>query len=256
MAEHAPIAVAVPTPTKRFGTRAVLAALALIVVTVPFGLLLLFVRAKWAPLLRLDYGVRDDVYRFAVRHAWFVRAMKSVSTVGSSPVYLLVFAVVVIWLLLRRLRRLAAFVVVTVVGSVVLNTVAKAAVARARPVLPVPIVTASGQSFPSGHAQAAIVTYAVLLLVFLPALRGAWRYLAYIAATVMVAAIGFSRIALGVHFLSDVLAAYLLGAAWVMAMTAVFSAWRHEIGRPPVHPAEGLEPEHADQLTPSTQRTA
>ena len=87
-----------------------------------------------------------------------------------------------------------------------------------------------------------MVAAAVLLLVFLPLLRRAWRALAIAAAVAWVLAIGFARITLGVHYVSDVLAGYALGAAWVAAMIAVFNAWRRERGRPPADPAQGLEP--------------
>jgi undecaprenyl-diphosphatase len=103
-------------------------------------------------------------------------------------------------------------------------------------------------SFPSGHAQSSIVATSVLLLVFLPALRGAWRWVAVAAGVAWVLTVGFSRVALGVHYVSDVLAGYALGAAWVVAMTAAFSAWRRERGRPGVEPGQGIEPEHAERL--------
>jgi undecaprenyl-diphosphatase len=176
--------------------------------------------------------------------------MKAVSFAGSTPVYVAVFATVAVWLVWRRLWRLAVFVVVTMVGSSVLNGVVKQAVHRARPVLDDPLVHLSSKSFPSGHAQAAPVAYAVLLLVFLPALHGSWRRVAAAVAVVIVATIGFSRVALGAHYVSDVLAGYILGGAWVVASTAAFSAWRREEGRPGVAPAEGLEPEHAGLLDP------
>jgi membrane-associated phospholipid phosphatase len=113
-----------------------------------------------------------------------------------------------------------------------------------------PVAHAGGNSFPSGHAQAAVVCYGVLLLVFMPALSRAWRRVAVTVAVLMVLGIGFSRVALGVHYVSDVVAGYVLGAAWLVAMTATFSAWRRELGRPPVHPSQGLEPEHSRELTP------
>jgi undecaprenyl-diphosphatase len=59
---------------------------------------------------------------------------------------------------------------------------------------------------------------------------------------VYVLAIGFARVTLGVHYVSDVLAGYVLGAAWVAAMIAAFNAWRRERGRPAADPAQGLEP--------------
>jgi membrane-associated phospholipid phosphatase len=232
----------------RFGARAVLAGVALALVAVPFGLLLLFVEERWPPLLRLDRGARDDLHAYALTNDGFVTAMKAVSIVGSGPVYLPLLAAVAIWLAWRGLPRLALFVAVTAAGSALLNPLVKSAVDRSRPVLPDPVARADGLSFPSGHAQSAMVTYSVLLLVFLPALRGRRRIAALAGAATMVAAIGFSRVALGVHYVSDVLAGYVLGAAWVAAMTAAFSAWRRERGRPGVDVADGLEPEAAERL--------
>jgi len=232
-------------PEGRFGLRALVAAAALALVAVPFGLLLLLVQDKWSPLLRADTGARDDLHRYAVDHGPFVIAMRALSAIGSTTVWLAVFAAVVAWLLWRRLPRLALFVAVTVVVSPILNGVVKAAVHRSRPLLPDPVAHASGQSFPSGHAQGAIVGCSVLLLVFLPWLRGVWRPIAVVAAVMLTAAIGFSRVALGVHYVSDVLAGYALGAAWVAAMIAAFNALRVERGRPKARPTDGLEPDAA-----------
>jgi membrane-associated phospholipid phosphatase len=234
----------------RFGVRAVLAAAALVLVAVPFGLLLFFVQDRWPPLLQVDVAGRDGLHGFAVSHLGFVTVMETLSTIGSWWVYLLVFAVVAGWLLWRRLPRLALFVAVTGGVSPLLNELVKLVVHRSRPVVADPIVHANGASFPSGHAQAAMVGYAVLLLVFLPLLRGLARPAAIGVAVLVVAAMGFSRVALGVHFVSDVLAGYVLGAAWVASMVAVFNIWRRESGQPAVDPVGGLEPDNADRLDP------
>lgn len=238
----------------RFGARAVLAAAAIGLVAVPFSLLLLSVEAQWPPLLQADRAARDDLHAYAVAHGGFVTAMEALSTFGRWWAYLICFSVVLTWLLRRRQVRLAWFVVVTVGGSGLVNEVVKAAVHRARPVLADPVAHESGASFPSGHAQGAVVGYAVLLLVFLPVLRGSLRRLAVVVAVVMVAAIGFSRVALGVHYVSDVLAGYVLGAAWVAAMIASFTTWRLENARPPARPTDGLEPEDAPPTDPGPSR--
>jgi membrane-associated phospholipid phosphatase len=237
------------TPERRFGLRALLAATALVLVAVPFGLLLFLVQDKWSPLLRADTGARDDLHGYAVDHQSFVTAMRVLSTLGSTTVWLALFTAVVVWLVMRGSRRLALFVAVTVAGSSVLNQVVKNAVDRARPVLPDPVAHASGQSFPSGHAQGALVGFAVLLLVFLPWLRGAWRPTAVVAAVIVTIAIGVSRVALGVHYVSDVLAGYVLGGAWVIAMTAAFNALRMERGQAKARPQEGLEPNAAASMS-------
>ena len=227
----------------RFGARAVFAGAALLLVAVPFGLLLFLVEDSWRPLVRIDGGARDDLHAVALHHDGLVSALKVLSTIGSAVVYIPLFAAVAAWLAWwQRLPRLAAFVVVTMAGSALLNSLVKLAVDRARPVLDDPVAHAAGMSFPSGHAQSAMVAASVLLLVFLPLLRGAWRWVAVGAAVVYVLAIGFARVTLGVHYVSDVLAGYVLGAAWVAAMIAAFNAWRRERGRPAADPAEGLEP--------------
>lgn len=224
-----------------------LVGLALVLVAVPFGLLLLLVRDRWRPLGRLDQGLDEALHRYAVSHDGFVTAMSALSLVGSAVVYVPVFALVVAWLWRRDLPRLALFVIVTVAGSSLLNWAVKAAVNRSRPVLSDPVAEAAGLSFPSGHAQSAIVAYAVLLLVFIPVLRGAWRPVVVALAITMVVAIGFSRLALGVHFLSDVLAGYALGGAWVATMTASFSVWKVERGHDGVDARDGLEPEELEE---------
>jgi len=227
----------------RFGGRALFAGAALLLVAVPFGLLLFLVEDSWRPLVRIDGGVRDDLHTVARHHDALVSALKVLSTIGSAVVYMPLFAAVAAWLLWsQRLPRLAAFVVVTTAGSALLNALVKLAIHRARPVLADPVAHANGMSFPSGHAQSAVVAASVLLLVFLPLLHGAWRWVAVGAAVVYVLAIGFARVTLGVHYVSDVLAGYALGAAWVAAMIAAFNAWRRERGRPAADPAEGLEP--------------
>jgi undecaprenyl-diphosphatase len=215
----------------RFGARTLVAAVALVLVAVPFGLLLFLVQDKWRPLLRIDDGARDDLHSVAAAHDGFVEAMRVLSTIGAAGTYWVVFTIVAAWLLGRRLPRLAAFVAVTVGGSSLVNLAVKHAVARARPVLDDPVAHANGLSFPSGHAQAAVVGYGTLLLVFWPVLGRVGRRVAAATAVVMVLAIGFSRVALGVHYVSDVLAGYVLGAAWLAACAAAFDAWRRELGR-------------------------
>ncbi len=236
-------------PTTRFGARSVLAAVALLLVAVPFALVLLLVEDKWPPLLRADAGTSNSLHGYAVTHAGFVRAMQLTSDSGSGLAWVVVLGAVAVWLLWRRLPILALFVVVTGVGSSLLNAVTKSAVHRLRPVLTNPVAHEPGLSFPSGHAQAAIVGYSILLLVFLPVMHGAWRTLGIALAVFMVLAIGFSRIALGVHYLSDVLGGFVLGGAWVAAMAAAFNAMRVERGRRPVNVSEGLEPEQSPRLT-------
>ena len=128
---------------------------------------------------------------------------------------------------MRRKWRLAGFVVVTIAVSSLLNTAVKDLVDRQRPLVDQPFVHEPGASFPSGHSQAAVVGYGVLLLLVLPSLGRAWRRVAVVLAVLIVIGIGFSRVALAAHYVSDVIAGFALGAIWLGLMTAIFRPWRH-----------------------------
>ena len=72
----------------------------------------------------------------------------------------------------------------------------------------------------------------------------------------LVLAIGFSRLTLGVHYVSDVLGGYALGAAWLLASVAAWEISREERGRRPTHPLEeGVEPEEVEELLEPTAET-
>jgi len=241
-----------PTGPSRYVTRAALAGVALALVAVPFALLLLLVEDTWTPLAEADRGARDSLHHYGLTHPGFVSAMRVVSNSGSGLAWQVVSAVVVVWLLSQRLWRLALFTVITMAGSSLLNGAVKLAVHRGRPSVVQPFVNEPGASFPSGHSQAAVVGYGVLLLVFLPVLSRERRRLAFAVSAVMVLAIGFSRVALAAHYVSDVAAGFVLGLAWLAAMTALFSAWRVQRGRTKVTPREGLAPEQAERLDPTS----
>jgi membrane-associated phospholipid phosphatase len=250
-------AAAVPaTPVRpqdsdaRFGLHGILAFIAVFLVAVPFGILVLLLRQKASWLRHLDLDTASTLHTYDERHPTFVTVMRVVTNLGASLTWIVVLTLVGVWLLYRRLYRLASFLAVTAIGSSLLNEAIKAAVGRTRPVLVNPIATATGKSFPSGHTQAATVGYGILLLIFIPVLSRGWRKLVAAAATIVVLLVGFSRVALGVHYLSDVVGALIIGTAWLLAMTAAFSVWRQDRHLPQVHPTEGLEPEQADRLTP------
>lgn len=225
---------------RQTGARIALVTVVLAVAAVPFVLLLLFVESRWGPLLELDNGARDWLHTYALSHSAFVTVMRVVSNSGSGLAWQIVTVAQAIVLLVRRHIRLAVFVLVTNAGSSLLNSFVKTAVDRARPIVNHPLLHEPGMSFPSGHAQAAVAGYGVLLFVVLPYVRGVWRRVVVLVAAVMVVAIGFSRVALAAHFVSDVLAAYVLGLAWLVSMASVFHVWRrtdaraaHQPGREP-----------------------
>jgi undecaprenyl-diphosphatase len=156
---------------------------------------------------------------------------------------------VAIWLWHRGAQRLAAWAVVTMAIGGILGVALKLLVDRARPAFPEPVAHASGYSFPSGHALNSMLGVGVLLLVFLPVLRGAGRLLAYLAGAAVVLLTGFDRVALGVHYVSDVLAGWVVALAVLAGTATAFEVWRREQGRRPSEPSEGVDPEAADEMS-------
>jgi membrane-associated phospholipid phosphatase len=235
---------------RRFGIHGILAFGAVFLVAVPFGAIVLLLRTKAAWLRTVDLRTAADLHNYDESHPRFVTTMKVITNSGSSLSWIIILTATGLFLLSRRLYRLTAFLAVTAIGSSLLNETIKRVIGRTRPVLDNPIATATGKSFPSGHTQSAIVNWGILLLVFLPAVRRRWRSPVVALVGVVVALIGFSRVALGVHYVSDVVGALIIGSAWLLAMTAAFSTWRQDRHLPPVHPEQGLEPENADRLKP------
>ena len=231
-----------PDPDARGGLRLTLAAVGGLVLAVPFGLLLLLVADRWGPLTRLDQRVAEALHGPALAHPSYVQALQAISLVLSPSVFQVVGVVVAVVLILRRQPRLAAWLVVTVVGSGLLDTAVKDLVGRRRPVFAVPVAHARSTSFPSGHAVGVVAGVGALLLVGLPLVAPALRRRLVLLGALVIVLVGFSRLGLGVHFLTDVIGGYVLGAAWLALTTALFMAWRRDLGRPARPLDAGLEP--------------
>ena len=234
-------------PDERYGLRVTLFAAAFLLVAVPFGLLLNQVQNN-GTLIRLDTSAARHLHDWVRGSDDLVRELKILTFFGSPVWFYVIVTPAVVWVWRRGHTRLAVFLVVTTLGGGLLDTVVKEAVGRPRPSMVEPVATAHGKSFPSGHAMSSTIAYGALLLVFLPAIGRKYRPVVIGGVVLLVAAIGFSRLALGVHYITDVLGGYVLGLAWLAASVAAFSTWRVERGRPPVEVTEGLEPEAAEDL--------
>jgi undecaprenyl-diphosphatase len=238
-------------PVRHFAWRSALGLLVVLGIGLGFGLLLVLVRANWSPLLNLDRGVAQRLNDLVAPNPAAVDALTAVSRLGGRPVMVWLVAVATVLLLIRRRIRLAVYLVVTGVGALLLDPSMKALVGRLRPAVEVPVATAPGNSFPSGHALGSMIVYGALTLVFLPAVPARWRKVFITVGVLIVVAVGVTRIALGVHYLSDVLAGWLLGLGWLSITAYAFRVWRREAGRPTPSLEEGLEPEAGAAIRPA-----
>lgn len=229
----------------RLGVRLTLSAVAVALFSVPFVLLLVLVMSSFAPLNDLDESVARHLHADALAHPGYARLLGIGTEVFGPTTWRVLVVLAAVWAWYRGARRLAVWAVVTITVSGLLNLAVKEVVNRARPVLPDPVSWAPGSSFPSGHAMAVATGTGVLVLMLLPSLRRpAARIAAWAVAAVLIVFVAYTRVALGVHWLSDVIAGVALGVVVVGGITAGFETWRREEGRRPAEPyLEGVEPE-------------
>ena len=242
---------ALKRPLGHFTERSLLGFVVIAGLGTGFGVLLMLVQFHWDPLYELDHGIAVGLNERVSAHHPLVTVLQAVTDLGGRPLLIWLITVAVVGLLIRRRSRLAVYLIVTGIGALILDPSMKTLVGRLRPVVDIPVATAPGHSFPSGHALGSIVAYGAILLVFLPAMAPRWRKPAIGVTALLVILIGFTRVALGVHFVSDVIAGWLLGMAWLGVTAYAFRLWRRERGRPVPPLTEGLEPEAGHDIAPA-----
>jgi undecaprenyl-diphosphatase len=126
-----------------------------------------------------------------------------------------VATVVSIWLLYQRRWRSLAYWAITLSGSIVINRTAKAYWHRLRPSLWNSVAPESDFSFPSGHAMSSMTLVAALVIL---TWGTRWSGIIAIFGSIFVVAIGWTRLYLGVHFPSDILAGWLVALAWAIGV--------------------------------------
>ena len=169
-------------------------------------------------------------------HRWVVdhrvtglsEVMRAISAAGSTAVLAVVATVVAGWLAWRRLWPRAVLVGVTTAGAGLLVPLLKNLVDRPRPPVADRLIVETSWSYPSGHALGATSVIGVLTIVVVASVsRRAARAAATALGVLLIAAIGISRVYLGVHWPSDVLAGWLVGGLWLAFCHALASRWRY-----------------------------
>jgi membrane-associated phospholipid phosphatase len=166
------------------------------------------------PIVQVDARLANALHAHLVPSA--TTALSVVTTFGSTAVLALLVAAAAGYLVPQRRGREAALLAVTLVGAQLLTWILKAIFERPRPAFEDPVATASWFSFPSGHALSSIAVYGAIAYVFVGHVRSPRARAAVAALALLVALIGFSRLYLGVHYLTDVLAGWSAGLAWLL----------------------------------------
>ncbi|HWA18518.1 MAG TPA: phosphatase PAP2 family protein [Devosia sp.] len=161
---------------------------------------------------------------------WLEEAIRDITSLGSFSILALILILVVVALAMSSRRGTALFVAGSVIGGEILSTIFKATFNRTRPdfIDPERVLSAS---FPSGHAALSAVVYLTLGTILAGSTEKTSLRIFYIGTAVFLTLIvGLSRLYLGVHFPTDVLAGWALGIAWALFAGVAYRIW--EIAHP------------------------
>jgi len=195
------------------------------------------------PVAGIDHGVA--LWFHAHLTPTFVTVLRGITEFGSSEWIALVLSLSVLLFVLKRWWASLITLVVAVPGGMLLNELVKILVHRHRPFDQGWFVDWSGYSFASGHSIGATLLYGQIALFLIPVVKSrrgrAWLFA---AAGFVVGMVGFSRIALGAHYMTDVLGGIFFGMMWLTLCLFLFRPLRR-ISLPAVISEVVAEPEPA-----------
>lgn len=180
---------------------------------------------------RFDTAVLLGIHQWA--NPCFDQLMLGITRLGNPEVVVVVVAASWVWLVRRRQWRTSVLLLFACLGTLMLNQGMKLAFARPRPLLWPRLIPEVSYGFPSGHALGAMVLYG--LLAYLLARRYSRHSQSiYLIAAILISAIGLSRLYLGVHYPTDVLAGYAIGFLWLIICRFIFRMKSHRSDSSPV----------------------
>lgn len=196
------------------------------------------------PVAGIDHGVA--LWFHAHLTPAFVSVLRDITEFGSSEWIAVVLSIGVLFFAFKHWWPSLVTLVVVVPGGMLLNELVKIIVHRHRPFVDGWFVDWSGYSFASGHTIGATLLYGQIALFLIPAIKSRrGRILLVSAASFVVIMVGFSRIALGAHYLTDVLGGMFFGMMWLTLCVFAISRPFRRVTLPPVIADVLPEPEPA-----------
>jgi membrane-associated phospholipid phosphatase len=206
------------------------------------------------PVAGIDHGIA--LWFHSHLTPAFVSVLRGITEFGSSEWIALVLSISVLFFIFKRWWPSLVTLVIAVPGGMAMNELVKILVHRHRPFDQGWFVDWSGYSFASGHTIGATLLYGQIALFLVPVIKSrrarAWLFS---AATFVVALVGFSRIALGAHYLTDVLGGIFFGMMWLTLCLFLFRPFR-KLTLPTVIADALPEPEPAMVPVPIAQNNA
>ncbi len=148
---------------------------------------------------------------------WLVEVARDITSFGGGALLIILSSIVVGFLCLKRNFRAAAFLFAVLIGGTLLDVSLKLWFARPRPTLVPRLTSFSSDSFPSGHSMLSTIAYLSIGVVLARMMEGRNAKIYFLAVGAGIAfAVGLSRIYLGVHYPTDVLAGWLAGLTWAI----------------------------------------
>jgi undecaprenyl-diphosphatase len=161
------------------------------------------------------------------------RVVRDITALGSAAVLTLLTLLVAGWLGIRRKWNLVALLLVSVGGATLLSMTMKVFFDRERPDLAFRLMSTSDLSFPSGHSTLSAATFLTIGLLLSASSASRREKVYYMGwAVFLTVLVGLSRLYLGVHFPTDVLAGWCIGTAWALACSLVarYAGFRATLG--------------------------
>jgi undecaprenyl-diphosphatase len=151
-----------------------------------------------------------------------------VTTIGNVEILLPITLIIVGYLLYKKQRLNALIILFSVGGAAMANLILKLLFHRDRPSFWHSLIVETGYSFPSGHAM---LSSALVLAIILITWRTRWRWVIVSLGVIFIALIGLSRIYLGVHYPTDIIAGWSVSFVWVCIVFAVASGLSYRFHR-------------------------
>lgn len=185
---------------------------------IPFAILLIWSFIDVNSIQQIDNRITLMIY--GLRTDWLTPFFMTITLLGNPPtvVTLTIVLAAVAYYAQRKKPALSLWIIIAMaIGNLGLNPLVKNLIARQRPDEDLRLISEMSYSFPSGHAFASMSLFGALIIIILLKMKASkWRTLLVAVISIVIVLVGLSRLYLGVHYFSDIIAGYSLGLSWLL----------------------------------------